>query len=285
MFDDKSGQLARSFRLAFIRELCTDAALALIVTIVIGLIIASLAAAGIITMSLAYILLGLAWLIAAAGTFLIPWTVTPKNRIIFSGILAGMLTAVGWYETAHYEKPPSAQDIALELSKIINPQKPPTLPPATSNSAPAPAPNGILQSTEAKGILRCDISLPPTEDTIGFLNQLEIYKNQMEGLGDALGINISVTTIRDGLRVAFDANTDEGKERIWRATGTTVTKWNFELRRVGQSILVTFTADRPGLSESYLRTLPPQGDKESFERFERAVERMFGFPANTCHVV
>jgi hypothetical protein len=55
--------MAASAKLDF-RKVATDAAVALAASTVITLIIASLAAAGIISMNLAYWLLGLAWLVA-----------------------------------------------------------------------------------------------------------------------------------------------------------------------------------------------------------------------------
>src|SRR5438477_5123791 len=107
--------------LQFIRAVCADAALAFVATFFVGLVMASLAAAGIITMNLAYALLALAWIVAVVGSFLVPWSFQPKHRAIFAGFLAIMLAGLGWFETGHYEKPPSAKEIAEEVRKLIPP--------------------------------------------------------------------------------------------------------------------------------------------------------------------
>lgn len=105
-------------RTDFIRAVLADAALAFVAAAVIGLVIASLAAAGIITMRLAYVLLGLAWLVALGGTFLVPWGVAHRHRTIFASLLAIMLAGVGWFEAANYTEPPSAKEIAREIAKL-----------------------------------------------------------------------------------------------------------------------------------------------------------------------
>jgi hypothetical protein len=79
-----SEEPAAQSTLQFVRAACADAALALTATVVIGLVIASLAAAGIITMSLAYVLLGLAWFAAVSGSFLAPWQFQWKHRTLFA---------------------------------------------------------------------------------------------------------------------------------------------------------------------------------------------------------
>jgi hypothetical protein len=71
MYEESAKPDSIQSRLLFIREVCADAALALFATVVVGLVFASLAAAGIITMSLAYFLLGLAWVVAVGGSFLV----------------------------------------------------------------------------------------------------------------------------------------------------------------------------------------------------------------------
>ena len=98
------------------RAICADAAVAFFATFVSGLIIASLAAAGLITMSLAYGLLVIAWLFAVVGSFLAPWKIANKHRWIFAVFLAAMLSGVGWYKSAHFEKTPSASEIADQVA-------------------------------------------------------------------------------------------------------------------------------------------------------------------------
>src|SRR5262249_26617114 len=111
--------IAPQSRVDFIRAVFADAALALFLSTVIGLIIASLAAAGLITMGLALVLLGLAWVVAVVGSFFLPWSIAHKHRAIFASLFAVMLTAIGWYEAAHYEKPLSANDVAQEVVRAL----------------------------------------------------------------------------------------------------------------------------------------------------------------------
>jgi hypothetical protein len=83
-------------------------------------------------MSLAYILLGLSWIVAVGGSFLVARPLRHRDRALFAIFFAIMLTVVGWYEGANYEKPPSAKEIALEheihsepLTSTVIPVKPP----------------------------------------------------------------------------------------------------------------------------------------------------------------
>jgi hypothetical protein len=129
MSDEQSRPESGRPKLQFIRAVFADAALALVATVVIGLVIASLAAAGIITMNLAYVLLILAWIAAVGGSFLAPWPFPHKHRAIFAFLSALILAAIGWYEATHYEKPLSAKEIAEEVVKVVvRPISPPSQP-------------------------------------------------------------------------------------------------------------------------------------------------------------
>jgi len=148
------------------RQLLADAGLALVATLAVGLIIASLAA-GVITMSLAYTLLGLAWVVAVVGSFFSAWPVSRMHHAIFAAMLAVLLGAVGWYETAHYEKPPTAKEIAHEVSKIVSPAPLGGHAPTTdAKSSPVETPNrtqpqpGAARSTASRLIFACDKSPP-----------------------------------------------------------------------------------------------------------------------------
>jgi hypothetical protein len=85
---------------SFLRSVFADAAIAAVISIVIGLIIGSLSTAGIINMMLALTLLALAWLLAIVGTFICGpvWEVSSKHRIIFGSILGVLFGAVGYGE-------------------------------------------------------------------------------------------------------------------------------------------------------------------------------------------
>ena len=103
----------------FMRLLLADAGFAVIATVVIGAIFASLAAAGVITMILAVFLLILAWLIAFFGSFFIPWNPPRLHRIIYGALLALMMASLGLWERYEYVSPPSAKEIAEEVVKQI----------------------------------------------------------------------------------------------------------------------------------------------------------------------
>jgi hypothetical protein len=102
-----------------------------------------LAAAGVITMTLAYLLLGLAWLSAVGGSFIFPRSLQQVHRAIFAIFLALMLIGVGWFETEHHEKPPTAKDIANEIAKLITlrPNLTGTEPTEPTTASPAQKPN------------------------------------------------------------------------------------------------------------------------------------------------
>lgn len=83
-----------------IRVLVADAAFALVGTVIISLTLASLSAAGVITMKLAIGLLIMAWLVGVGATFVLThiWNPSHKHRALFSVIFAVFLAVVGWYE-------------------------------------------------------------------------------------------------------------------------------------------------------------------------------------------
>jgi phage terminase large subunit-like protein len=70
-----------------INEASADAGFALLATIVVACLLGSLAAAGVITMTLALLLLGVAWIGGVGATFVLPHPPTPRNKIIFAVFL------------------------------------------------------------------------------------------------------------------------------------------------------------------------------------------------------
>lgn len=97
-------------------NLVSDAALAFIATVVIALILASLSAAGLITMSLSIILLVCAWLACIAGTFLPILNLGWRHRIIFSSLLGMALAVIGLVEFHYYERPATAIDFTRAIA-------------------------------------------------------------------------------------------------------------------------------------------------------------------------
>ena len=96
----------------FIKEALADAGFALLGTIVVACLLGSLAAAGVITMTLALLLLGAAWLSGVGATFVLPHPPTPRNKIIFGALFGVMLSLIGWYEATNFEKPITLKEIS-----------------------------------------------------------------------------------------------------------------------------------------------------------------------------
>jgi hypothetical protein len=273
---------ASDSKLHMIRAVFADAAVAFVATVVIGLVVASLAAAGIITMSLAYFLLGLAWVLAVGGSFLGPWSLQHMHRAIFATFLAVMLIGVGWYETHHYEKPPSAADVAREITRLITPSS--NLPVAPAKSPPPPEVySGPIQSTLGKILFSC--AVPPPDDAVAaqFPRQLQDYKIALEAWGEALSLDTSISGIKGGVRITVEAKSDEGKLRIWRSTGTTIRKASIDVRRVGQIELVSYVVEFPDYFKPML-SAPLQIDWDIIT-LTRAIERMISAPWGVCHVI
>ena|SRR5258708_2258340 len=84
-------------------RLAADAAAALVTATVVALVLASLTTAGVINMTLAIILLFLAWVVAVGGTYLLgpAWKLTGKHRVVFAVILAVLLFGVERVEVAY----------------------------------------------------------------------------------------------------------------------------------------------------------------------------------------
>ncbi len=87
-----------------------------LVVLAVGIVIASLAAAGIIKMSLAWVLLGLAWAVGVFGTFLLDhlWNVRHKHRATLAAVLAIIFGGIGWYEQE--QQPPTIDESAKLFS-------------------------------------------------------------------------------------------------------------------------------------------------------------------------
>jgi hypothetical protein len=258
-------------RLDLIRAVLADAALAFIATVVTGLIIASLAAAGIITMNLAYVLLGLAWLVAVIGTFLVPCPVAHRHRVIFSCFLACMLVVVGWYETKHYVEPPSARDIAQEVSKLIAP-----LPESPVNPT-EPKIDGPLLSTIGKTYFRCPLPPVPTDRTREQI--LSDVKERIQAARDTFGVSMQVNDLSNGRQIIMEPITDEAKSQM-----TGATRWTLEMRNSGPDLLVTNILEfAEPLSMLGKLRMDPKSRQTMLEH--RYIEEMLHMPSGKCQML
>ncbi len=234
-------------RMEFVRAVLADAALAFVATVVVGLIIASLAAAGIITMPLAYVLLALAWLVAVAGTFLIPWSVAGRHRAIFGFFLALMLAGLGWYETARYIEPPSAREIALEVSRLLPHPEPkpiplpaPTvLPQPTAIPTPLSPPKPKIASTYAKVIIECDS--PKSKKPLSRKERQAYMDRQVDVLRKVWGYTANAKVTEDEITLEIVFGTPVGSPML---------QMNREvlfIKRSEDKLFVTVTRDYAGV--------------------------------------
>jgi hypothetical protein len=262
-------------RLDLIRAVLADAALAFVATVVIDLIIASLAAAGIITMVLAYVLLGLAWLVATIGTFLVLWPVAHRHRVIFSCFLACMLATVGWYETKHYVEPPSAKDIAQEVSKLIGPL--PEVAQKTVKPESEPKIDGPLISTVGKTYFRCPLPPVPTDRTREQI--LSDMKERIQAARDTFGVSLQVNDLPNGRQIIMEPITEEAKFLMSGAR-----RWTLEVRKSGPDLLITSILDfvEPLSMLGKLR-VDPKSDQTMLEH--RYIEEMLHIPSGKCQML
>jgi hypothetical protein len=228
------------------------------------------------------------WLKTQTG----PASWTPDGKVQNGPVRAAIgFALLGIIAVFYVVKPPSSASFVQYLSRLVAAAPPNSLPPVTAPAPPSASPSNFSpntwQSSEGKALLSCNVPPPPVPTIQQYQYQYQVYQNEMGGIGDALGINISVSQIRDGVRIDFEAVSDEGKERLWRTTGTNVTKFSLESRRVAQAVIVAFMADRPGITPAMqlqLLNTPIRSTKEDSDKFERSIEKMLGFSPGVCHL-
>lgn len=116
------------------QRVLTDAGAALFIALAVALVLASLSAAGVINMTVAFVLLAIAWTVSFLATFVLGhvWKPTNRERLVFATTLGIALGAVSWYEYQH--QPPITLAQPTEAS-----------PPTKSSSASAPTPITLNQ--------------------------------------------------------------------------------------------------------------------------------------------
>jgi hypothetical protein len=103
------------------RRVLADAAGAFVITLLVGFVLASLSAAGVVTMTLATIFLALAWLVGIWFTFLIKPIVEMSllHKSIFAGVLAIGLIVVWCYELSRQAKASSDELHVAQTNQTI----------------------------------------------------------------------------------------------------------------------------------------------------------------------
>lgn len=119
-FDQEFWLGQRTWR-QFIRAVVVDGVAALAGTLVVTLLVASLATAGVLTMTLAIIYLIFAFGVAAFIALLLPRPIV--YRLIGLGMVGVVLAAIGVYEARHYTPPVTKEDIrqAVEDGTLAHP--------------------------------------------------------------------------------------------------------------------------------------------------------------------
>jgi hypothetical protein len=131
-----------------------------VVALVFGAVIGSLSASGIITMTLAWWLLGTAWLIGTGASFYFDhlWCIRIKHRVIWGIMFGCLLFVIGKLEEAH--QPQSSSEPASTL-----------LPPR-----PSPMPPAGPKSTLPYISVNCEFSeLPAVVPPSGKINIYQIF--------------------------------------------------------------------------------------------------------------
>lgn len=265
-----------------VQMLAAEAAVALVAPIVIGFVIASLAAAGIITMVLAIALLCLAWLVAVGGTFVLPWEMPPRHRWAFAGVLALILGGIGYYETIHYEKPPTAKEIAEEVGRMIA-TAPSLKTPASSPPSEAPLDQSLsdhLQSKMTRIIHVCrapsDDKPNPTPDEIAKLNKQ--YSDLVSGTFE---LDVEAKGIPNGYSYSFTSRAPNTRFPGF-VSGVT-----FELRRYKEDIYVVTIPSLPEPISKLFSILsfeiPP--NDPGIKPLTSIVERLLGVSAGSCRMI
>ena len=274
-------------KLQVIRAVCADAALALVIAVGVTLVIASLAAAGIITMSLAYMLLILAWAVSVGGSFLVPWEFQHKHRAIFAVLLGFMLIGVGWYETEHYEKPPNAKDVADEVAKLLAP--PPHKADRLDGTSSTSKTNAIphlsavseyvpLQSKLGKMIFRC---LRIDNHDNRTIEQIQNdVKERIVAARGTFGVAITINEILGGRQIIMTPATNEGLTRM-----AGVIKWTLEIRKSGPEALITSIIDYPEPLGSLSKQMPVDPTAPHSIAGHVDIEKLIGNPENTCQLI
>jgi hypothetical protein len=220
--------------------------------------------------------IGLSLLVILSGWengYLTPARWSPDGRVqdgklrALVGIVGLCLIVGGGYIASHWptaflrsSRAPSATDIGVSKA------------------------TGPLASRLDHFILECDIPPPAgktVEQTIAELNE---YKKNMDVLGDALGLSITLEAIRGGIRMEIEAVTDEAKRRTMPFSSLGVTKLTLEVRRVAKVESVSAFVKIPPQLE-FFSLFPPNPLAPDTIAARQKIEQILGVRHGTCHVI
>ena len=114
---------------------------------------------------------------------------------------------------------------------------------------------------------------------------MSAFKSNIQAWGDTIGVNVTLSTIRGGVKIEVLADTDEAKRRIFRSTGTAITKLIIEIRRVGEFETVTYSTDWSGPMKQLAELLGPVTPGPELDAAQKHAEHLLGVPAGSCRVI
>lgn len=147
-----------------------------------------------------------------------------------------------------------------------------------------PAPTGPIISRLDHFILNCDVPPPaPGKTVLDTLWELQDYKQKLDILGDAIGVDFTMVTIRGGIRLEAEAVTEMAKQRM-PMSKIGVTKFIFEIRRIDKYELVSVFVNLPP-QFGFFGLIPPNPAAPDLIQVVQTVERFFGFRSGVCRIV
>jgi hypothetical protein len=199
------------------RKLVRTAEAALIVTCVIG----ALSVTGDMMLVTIMLVAGIVF-----GTIAIVTEATLSRRNKLVGCFAFLLVMAGVGSSIFYGYHTDRKEVQQERHQQeasiqgVKPDVPPLY-------------NGPFQSTYERMIFVCPVPAPDPFEAGGYSRKKEILKSAYAAWGGTIGIDFSMTEIRSGLKVTMEPKTFEAKKKIFQMTGTTVSKVEMEVRRIG----------------------------------------------------
>ena len=159
--------------------------------------------------------------------------------------------------------------------------------PARAPVKTAVAPSGMIFSRGDRYQFTCSVPAPSEDNPKTFPERFEAWKKSLQILGEAVGVEATVTTIEGGVRLELEPITEEMKRKlIMIGLPPGVTKAIFEIRRVSpENVIVTIDANYPYLLRQLFSIFTPDpASKETLE-MARQIERMLHFPEGVCRLL
>jgi hypothetical protein len=227
-----------------------------------------------------------AGMVAAASGLHIVWNKLPKSAQAFAtraiwrpngylrpwiGVALLVVILVGGYISSH----------GYINHSPFAPKKLPA-PPVPPQKIPSP---GLILSTSTRFIFACAI---PPDLNASPLQQAErraTLRNAVEAWGAAIGFDMDMTDIPSGIRITIEAKTSGAKSKLISfGILPAVTKINFELRRIGQQIIVTVYPELPPQFD-FFAIFSPDPTLPQVTLFEKNLDTLLNAEQGACHLI